>query len=40
MEMPARKIATGAFRSHPDGEEGRVGWKPRAMRAEHLVGGM
>jgi len=40
MEMPARQIATGACRSHPDGEEGRVGWKTRAMRMERVVGGI
>jgi len=40
MEMPARHIAIGACRSHPDGEEGRVGWKTREMRAERVVGGM
>jgi len=40
MEMPARKIATGACRSHPVGEDGRVGWQTRAMRAERVVGGM
>jgi len=38
--MPARQKATGACRSHPDGEEGRVRWKTRAMRAERVVGGM